>query len=82
MPLGAAGHVDGALHLKEAPLVVQRPDFRGIEEDSGGLVRDDGAVFPAVPQALHHVDELLGDLVAEVVLHVLFAAEVQRGLAG
>ena len=30
---------------------------------------------------LHDVDELLGDLVAEVVLHVLFAAEVERGLA-
>ncbi len=82
MTLRTAGHVDRALHLEESPFVVQRTDSRGVEESPAGFVCDDGTVFPAVPQPLHDVDELLGDLVAEVVLHVLFAAEVQRGLAG
>src|SRR4029450_11903710 len=56
-------------------------DLRRIDEDAGRLVRDDRAVLPAVPEALDDVDELLSDLVTQVVLHVGFAAEVERGLA-
>src|SRR5438093_7626037 len=81
MTLRATGHVDGALHLEEPATMVERADLRRVDVDSGRLVRHDRAVLPAVPEALHDVDELLSDLVAEVVLHVGFAAEVERGLA-
>jgi hypothetical protein len=55
--------------------MVERANLRRVEVDAGRLVRHDRAVLPAVPQALHDVDELLGHLVAPVVLHVGFAAE-------
>src|SRR6185503_12572428 len=76
------GHVDGALHLEEPTAMVEGADLRRIDEDARRLVGDDRPVLPAVPEALDDVDELLSDLVAQVVLHVGFAAEVERGLAG
>ena len=81
MTLGATSHVDGALHLEEPATMVQRADLRRVDEDPGRLVRDDRAVLPADPEALDDVDELLGDLVTQVVLHVGFTAEVERGFA-
>jgi hypothetical protein len=60
--------------------MVERAHLRRVEVDAGRLVRHDRAVVPAIPEALHDVDELLRDLVAQVVLHVSFAAEVERGL--
>ena len=82
MALRRARDAHGPLHLKEASFVIERADFRGVEVGPGGLVRHDRAVLPAVPEALHDVDELLGDLVAQIVLHVGFAAEIEGGLAG
>ena len=48
--------------------MIERVDLGLVEEDAGLLVGDDRAVVPGVPQAAHHIDELAGDLVAQVVL--------------
>jgi hypothetical protein len=82
MALRTAADVHRSLDLEEPPLVVQRTYSRGVEERAGRLVRQDGAVIPAVPQPLHDVDEFVRNLVTQLVLHVPFAAEIQRRLAG
>jgi hypothetical protein len=65
-----------ALDLEVLSLVEERVHLRLVEQDAAGLVEDAGILLPAVPEALHHLHELGRALVAEVVFHVLLAAEV------
>ena len=54
-------------------------------EQAGPLVLDDGVVLPGVPVAEHNLHELVGPVVAQIVLdhlvpaHVLGLAVVERG---
>src|SRR5947208_13101952 len=71
--------VERTLHRIEPPLVVERPDLRLVEIDARGLVGDDRAVVPGIPETTHHVDELRRDLVAQVVLGEVRLAEIECG---
>ena len=51
---------------------------RGVGEEPALAVEDDGVVLPAVPMAEHHLDELVGAIVAGVVPGMGLAAEVRR----
>ena len=73
MALRAARHVDRALDLEEPALVVERAHLAGIDVTAGRLVGDDRAVVPAIPQPADDIDELVGALVAQLVLDVLVA---------
>src|SRR3569833_3019061 len=53
-------------------------DFGGIGEQAGFLVDDQRTFFPAVPAAQHDFHELIGAVVAQIVLHVDGAAHIVR----
>ncbi len=62
--LRRAADVERALHLEPLAVMVERAHLGGVDIEAAGAVGDDRVVGPAVPQALDHVDEFLGDLVA------------------
>src|SRR5918994_6619782 len=68
--LRAARNVERPLHGKEAAFVVERAHLRGIHEGPGGLVRQQSVLIKTVPKATYHVDEFVGDLIAQVVLEM------------
>ena len=80
MALRAARHVERPAHLEEPAVVVQRAHLVGIDVPAGGLVGDDRAVLPAIPQPADDIDEFVGARVAQFVLDVFVEIEVQRGL--
>ncbi len=80
MALRRARHVDRPGHLEEPALVVERMHLRRVDKAAGRLVGDDRVVVPAIPQPLDDIDEFVGPLVAQLVLHVRVAAEVERRL--
>ncbi len=77
MALGAARHGEWAAGLEEFPLVVEAVDFFGVGEQAGFAVGDDGAVLPGVPVAHDDFQELIGAVVAGVVLAVGQMAHVE-----
>ncbi len=81
-PCGAAGDVHRPLDLKKPPLVVERPDPRRVDIVARCFVGDDGVVVPAIPQTFDDIDKFVRDLVAQIVLHVALAAEIERRLGG
>ena len=80
VPLRAARDVHRPLDLKEPALVVERPDLAVINIDRAGLVRDQRPVLPAIPQPAHDIDKLVGALIAQLMVHLVFEAEVERRL--
>ena len=62
--------------------MVQGVQLSRVEIAAVRLVADERVVLPAIPEAEHHVHELLGAAVAQAVLHVGVAAEVERLLLG
>jgi hypothetical protein len=80
VPLWAARGVHRPLDPKEPALVVERPDLAVIDIDPACLVGDQCSVFPAIPQPLDHIDELLGALVTQLVVHLTVEAEIERRL--
>ena len=63
---------------EEASLEVDRADLGGIDEHAGLAVHDDGVGIPRFPELAHQVDELVGHLVAQVVLDMRIEAEILR----
>ena len=53
-------------------------DFAAIGEETARLVDDQRIVVPGVPVAVHHVHELVGAVIAQVVVHSFGAAHVER----
>lgn len=76
------GGPDGTLDVEVPAVVVGDANAADIVEDARGTVLDDGLLTPAVPQLGHHVDRLLGDAVALVVVDHTAGAEVVRGGLG
>ena len=76
--LGGAGDGEGAAGLEELAFVVEAVDLFGVGEQAGFAVGDDGAVVPGVPVAHDDFHELVGAVVAAVVLAVGGVAHVQR----
>ena len=76
MPLGWACHVERSAHREELSLVVEDVQLGRVEIAAACLVAKESVVFPAVPQALDHVMELLGAAVAFGMVDVRLAAEV------
>ena len=72
-PCGQRAMLSGPLTLKNRPWWSSGRTFAGIDVPAGRLVGDDRAVLPAVPQPLDDIDELVGALVAQLVLDVLVA---------
>ena len=61
--------------------MVQSAHLVGVRIDLGRLVVDDGVVGPGVPVAHDHLPELVRAVVTQVVLQVVFVAEVGGGEA-
>jgi len=61
--------------------VVELVHLRHVGEDLADAVVDEGVVFPAVPEAAHHLHVLDGPLVALGVAVALVQAEVQARAA-
>ena len=76
MALRRARHGERALRLEVLAAVVEPVDLVGIGEAAALLVDDQRIVFPAVPQAGDDLHELVGAVVAQVVLEMLLVAEV------
>ncbi len=80
LALRRAADIDGSLDLEEDAPVVERPYPRRVEIGAAFAVGDDGVVGPAIPQPLHHVDELGRPLVAAGMVGML-GAEIVGALA-
>ena len=76
MALGRARHRERTARFEPFADVVERADLGRVGEEAGGLVGDDGVVGPGGPMAHHDLDELVGAVVAQVVLEMLVLAEV------
>src|SRR5262249_60629270 len=66
--LGRGRDVQRSARAKEAPVVVEAVDLRGVGENARLAVHHQGVVVPALPEAIADVDELVGPLVAQVVI--------------
>jgi hypothetical protein len=77
-PCGVRGTVKGPRVRKHGALVVEPMDLRGVGEHARRAVEDDGVVLPRVPVAEHRLHEIVGLVVAAVVLEVRVVAEVRR----
>src|SRR3546814_9692124 len=66
--LRRARHGERAAGLEEAALVVEAVHLVGMGEQAAFLVLNDGAVLPGVPVPEHDLHELVGHVVAQVVL--------------
>src|SRR5215469_16827516 len=80
VPLRATRDAHRPLDLKEPALVVERPDLAVIDIYAARLVGDQRPVLPAIPQPLDHIDELLGALVTQLVVHLAVEIEIERRL--
>ena len=78
MALGRGRHGERAARAEEHAVVVEPMDLRGIGEDAALAVEDDRVVLPRVPVAEHRFHELVGAVVAGVVLGMARPAEVGR----
>jgi len=78
MPLGRARHRERTARVEPFSLVVQAVDLRRICEYAPLLVEDDRIVLPGLPVAGDDLHELVGAIIARVVLEVLLLAEVRR----
>ena len=78
MALRRARHGEGSARAEPLALVIEAVDLRGIGEAVVLLVDDQRVVVPGAPVPDHHLHELVGAVVAQVVLEVLVAAEVER----
>ena len=78
MALRRARHRERPARAVVAALVVEAMNLVGIGEQAGRLVLDDGVVLPGVPMAEHDLHELVGAVVAQVVIDHLVAAHVLR----
>ena len=73
-------YIERALDLEKPASVMQRADARRIEVEAGRRVGHDCPVVPAIPQPLDDIDELVPTRVAQRMVHVPLAAEIQRAL--
>src|SRR5215469_11010403 len=80
VPLRAARDAHRPLDLKEPAFVVERPNLTVIDIDPASLVGDQRPVFPTIPQPVDDIDELLGALIAQLVVHLAVEVEVERRL--
>ncbi len=78
LPLRRALDVQRAFHLEELPLVVQATEFLRCEEGAAVALAHEGIVIPRIPQALHHVQVLIGNLVTQRVFRVRAAVVAAR----
>src|SRR5262245_15107183 len=67
MALWHARDIERTAHLEEPALVIQHMHPRFVEIAASRLVEQKGAIVPAVPQSLDHLDELGGTGVTRVV---------------
>ena len=77
-PCGERGTVNGPRERKNRPWWSRRCTLSGCGEEAARLVLDDGVVLPGVPVAEHDLHELVGAVVAQIVLDHLVAAHVLR----
>ena len=80
MALGRARHGEGAAGVEVFSPVVEAPYLVGVGEQAGVLVDHQGVGVPGFPVAGHDLQELVGAVIAAVVLGNLVAAHVP-GLA-
>ena len=66
LALRRARHHQRPAHLEVLALVMEHVQLFRVEEQTRLLVQDEGVVLEGVPQALRHLDELGGALVAVV----------------
>ena len=78
MALRRARHGERTARLEELALVIEPLHLARVGVAAGLLVDDDGAVVPRVPMPEHDLHELVGPVVAQVVLQVLLAPHVER----
>src|SRR5262245_21509535 len=76
MTLGQACDVQRPTYGEEFALMTQNVHFPFFEEPPSLLIEREGTLLPAVPEALHHFDELGGPRVPSVVVDVLLAIEI------
>ena len=76
MALRRARHGEGAARAEIRALVVEPPHFVRIGEAAAFLVHFDGTVVPRIPMAEDHFHELVGAVVAQIVLHHRAASHV------
>ncbi len=78
MALRAARDRERAAGLDPAALVIGVVHLRGIGEDAGLLVEDEGVVVPAVPEREAGLEHLVGPVVAQLARRQLVEARVAR----
>ena len=78
MALRRARHGERPARAEPSSLVIQPPHLVGMREQPGLLVDDDRVVVPRVPVAEHDLHELVGAVVACVVLQMLVMPHVER----
>ena len=77
MALRRARHRERPARLEELPVVVEPLHLGRIGEAAALLVDDQRAVFPGIPVAEHDFHELVGAVVAQVVLEMRVLAHVE-----
>src|SRR5262249_51848636 len=78
MPLRGARYREWTARAEVTAIVVEAVNLLGDCEQTRRLVLDDGALFPGIPVTEHDLHELVGAVVAQVVLDHLIAAHVLR----
>ena len=80
--LRRAGGVERPARGEEAALEVDRAHLGGIDEHAALAIHHDRIGIPRLPELGHDLDELVGHLVAQVVLDMRVEAEVLRRALG
>ena len=78
MPLRRAIELERTGNLEEAPVVVDRMNFRGVVVSARSLIGEQGPVIPAVPQRPDHIDIFGGAGIAIGVIALMVEPEVPR----
>ena len=71
----------GPLTWKNRPSWSSGRTLVGVDIEARRLVGDDRVVVPAIPQPLDDIDEFVGDLVAQFVLHLPSRLKLSAALA-
>ncbi|MNM56447.1 hypothetical protein D3C81_676170 [compost metagenome] len=78
LPLRRALDVERTFHLEEAALVVEAPELLRRKERAAVAVAHERIVIPRIPQALHHLKVLIGNLVTQCVFGMRAAVVAAR----
>src|SRR5262249_44616528 len=82
MTLRRPGAIQRAAYGEPFAFMIERAHFLAIKEQAGRFIDNERIVVPAVPEALHDINELLGPIVTQLMTQMMFFAEIVRlGLA-